>query len=196
MEFLLPLASYAFVTSITPGPNNLMLTASGIRFGFRRSIPHILGINAGMALLLTLCGVGVGALIQSLPAAALALKLFGTGYLLYLAWLLRANLVAGGDGEHARPMGFFNALLFQFANPKAWVMALTSASVLMPALDSQWLSLAVFCLVFCSINLPCISCWALAGSGVKRFLADPFWQRLFSGIIVLLTLYAAAAIWF
>src|SRR5262245_64851300 len=84
MELLLPLLSFAFVSSITPGPNNLMLSASGVVFGFNRTLPHLLGVAAGFTLLLVVCASGIGALLVGLPAAALALKLFGTAYLLYL----------------------------------------------------------------------------------------------------------------
>lgn len=195
MEFLLPLVSYAFVTSITPGPNNMMLTSSGIRFGFKRSIPHMLGINCGMALLLVLSGLGIGELMLQWPQLTLLMKLVGSVYLLHLAWQLRSNLVAGKTDGCAQPMRFIHALLFQFANPKALIMAVTSASVLMPQLDNLVLSVAVFALVFCAVNLPCISCWAFAGSAVKRYLSDPLMQRLFSAVIVLLTLYAALSIW-
>lgn len=197
MVELIPLASYAFISSITPGPNNIMLTASGITFGMRRSIPHILGIPFGFGVQLALCAYGLGALLIQVPAANIALKVFGTAYLVYLAWTLRVNIVnSDASGEAGRPMSFLNAALFQFANPKAWVMALTGASVFVPEYDSYALSVTVLCLVFCFINLPCIVVWAALGSAIKTRLKDPAWQRGFSSILVILTLYVAVAIWF
>jgi threonine/homoserine/homoserine lactone efflux protein len=195
MEQLLPLASFAFVSSITPGPNNLMLAASGIGFGMKRSIPHLLGVSAGFAALLVVCGIGVGAVLMELPSAAVVLKMAGTGYLGYLAWTLRSNGVAGTTEAGARPWSFAAAAAFQFANPKAWIMALTCVSVFLPALGTGWTALGVLCLVACAINLPCVTTWALAGSAIRTVLHDARWQRGFSTLVVALTLYAAVALW-
>ena len=195
MESLLPLASFAFVASITPGPNNVMLAASGIGFGMRRTLPHMLGVSVGFALLLAVCGLGVGALVMEVPAATLSLKIAGSAYLVYLAWTLRGNLGVGADAARSRPMSFAAAAAFQFANPKAWVMAVTCASVFLPDLGSGWQALALLCLVATLVNLPCITTWALIGSGIRNVLGDPLWRRRFSALIVVLTLYAALAIW-
>ena len=102
MVELIPLASYAFISSITPGPNNIMLTASGITFGMRRSIPHILGIPFGFGVQLALCAYGLGALLIQVPAANIALKVFGTAYLVYLAWTLRVNIVKSDSSKIGR----------------------------------------------------------------------------------------------
>jgi threonine/homoserine/homoserine lactone efflux protein len=197
MQELLPLVSYALVSSITPGPNNIMLTASGISFGIRKTIPHMLGIPFGFGIQLALCAYGLGEILLHVPAANIGLKLFGTAYLLYLAWTLRVNLVSSNkfnDGG-GKPMSFINAALFQFANPKAWVMAVTGASVFLPPYQPFALSVAVWCVVFCLINLPCVGMWAILGSVVKARLNRPAWQKGFSSVIVALTLYAAIAVW-
>ncbi|MFT5194564.1 MAG: threonine/homoserine/homoserine lactone efflux protein [Candidatus Promineifilaceae bacterium] len=196
---LLPGATYAFVSSITPGPNNIMLTASGITFGFKRTVPHILGIPFGFGVLLALCAVGIGALLVSVPSAEIGLKVFGTTYMLYLAWMLRKNALgkkesATGETE-GKPMTFWQAAMFQFANPKAWVFALTGASAFMPNYPSLTLSVAVLVVLFCTINLPCVATWAILGSTIKRYLQNPILERIFSTLIVLLTIYAAIAIW-
>lgn len=203
MEILLalvPAALFAFVSSITPGPNNIMLTASGISFGFKRTAPHILGIPFGFAILLTLCAVGVGALLVSAPSAEIGLKIFGTCYMLYLAWKLRKNAIGKTGGETEEPDGvpmtFWQAAMFQFANPKAWVYALTGASVFTPDYSSFTVSVLVMVILFCSITLPCGAVWASLGSGIKYYLQNPKLERIFSTIIVLLTVYAAVAIWF
>ncbi|MEZ5551200.1 MAG: LysE family translocator [Pseudomonadales bacterium] len=195
MDALLALAAFTFVASITPGPNNLMLAASGVGFGFRRTLPHMVGVCVGFALLVLICGLGVGALITGNPAAATALKVVGSGYLLYLAWMLRGNFSSGSGGAGGQPMSFSAAVVFQFANPKAWLMGVTGASAFLPGIGNDWIALAIFCAVICAVNLPCITSWAVLGSAIRSRLNDPRWQRPFSGMMVLLTLYAAVAVW-
>nr|AIA14268.1 LysE type translocator [uncultured bacterium] len=195
MESLLPLALFAFVSSITPGPNNIMLTSSGILFGFQRSIPHMLGITFGFGVMLALCAAGVGSLVLAVPAIHIVLKVLGSTYLVYLAWNLRGMAFRQDGKQHARPMSFMGAALFQFANPKAWVMAVTGASAFLPLMQPVWFAIALFCLVFCTVNLPCIGIWAGTGAVLRRYLAEPRWQRLFCLVMVLLTLYSAVAIW-
>lgn len=195
LEALLPLAVFAFVSSITPGPNNIMLTSSGIMFGFNRTIPHMLGVTFGFGLMLVLCAAGVGGLVLALPGIHVILKTVGSAYLLYLAWKLRNMSFKPELDSNHRPMTFLGATVFQAANPKAWVMAITSASAFLPPLQPIWLSIAIYCLVFCLINLPCVSVWAGAGSVLRHYLAQPLWQRVFCTVMVLLTIYSAVSIW-
>jgi threonine/homoserine/homoserine lactone efflux protein len=195
MEALLPLALFAFVSSITPGPNNIMLTSSGIVFGFARSIPHMLGVTFGFGVLLALSATGIGSLIMLLPSIHVILKTLGSGYLLYLAWQLRSMAIRQDQSAHTKPMSFIGAALFQFVNPKAWVMAISGSSAFLPPVQPVWMSVLLFCLVFCAVNLPCISLWAGTGAALRRYLTQPRWQRKFCGVMVLLTVYSAAAIW-
>lgn len=195
MEPLFPLALFAFVSSITPGPNNIMLTSSGIVFGFRRTIPHMLGVTFGFGVMLLLCALGIGSLILALPSAHTLLKAMGSAYLLYLAWQLRSIAFQQNSAANARPMSFLGASLFQFANPKAWVMALTGVSAFLPALQPASLAIGLFCLVFCAVNLPCIVVWAGTGATLRRHLTQARWQRAFSVAMILLTVYSALAIW-
>lgn len=195
MESLLPLALFAFVSSITPGPNNIMLTSSGILFGFLRSVPHMLGITFGFGAMLALCAAGIGSLLLAVPAIHILLKALGSAYLVYLAWQLRSMAFRRDEQSRGQPMSFVGAALFQFANPKAWVMAVTGASAFLPLVQPAWLAIALFCLVFCAVNLPCIGVWAGTGAMLRRYLSEPRWQRLFCIVMVLLTLYSAIAIW-
>lgn len=195
MEVLLPLATFAFVTSITPGPNNIMLTSSGVWFGFVRSIPHMLGITFGFAVLLAICAAGIGSLVVAVPAVHVLLKSAGSAYLLYLAWKLRSMHFSQDERSHVKPMSFVGAALFQFANPKAWVMAITGASAFLPLIEPVWLAIAIYCLVFSVVNLPCVSVWAGAGAVLRRYLTQPLWRTVFSAVMVLLTIYSAVAIW-
>lgn len=195
LQTLTPLAIFAFVSSITPGPNNIMLTSSGILHGFVRSIPHMLGICIGFGVLLALCAAGVGSLVLAVPQIHLLLKIFGSLYLLYLAWQLRSMAFSHSENREARPMSLWGAALFQFANPKAWVMAVTGASAFLPIMQPMWLATAVFCLVFCTVNLPCIGVWAGTGAALRRHLAEPKWQRVFCALMVTLTVYSAVSVW-
>lgn len=194
MESLLPLVLFAFVSSVTPGPNNVMLTSSGLLFGFRRSIPHMLGVTSGFGLLLALCAAGIGSLIIALPSLTTALKAAGSLYLLHLAWQLR-HIAYQPQQAHGKPMSFWGAALFQFANPKAWVMAVTGASAFLPAVQPAAWSITIFCLVFCAVNLPCIALWAGGGAALRRYLERPLWRRIASLFMMGFTVYAAAAIW-
>lgn len=192
---LLPFLLFAFVSSITPGPNNILLTSSGMRFGFMRSIPHMLGVIGGFGVMLALCAAGVGKLVLSVPAADLLLRAAGSGYLLYLAWQLRHMHVAEDVAIGARPMSFGAAALFQFANPKAWVMGITGAAAFLPPLQPVWLAILVFCLLFSVVNLPCLGVWVATGAVLRRYLRQEGWRRLFCAAMIAATLYAAASIW-
>jgi threonine/homoserine/homoserine lactone efflux protein len=195
MDALLPLALFAFVSSITPGPNNIMLTSSGVMFGFTRSIPHLLGVTFGFGVLLALSAAGIGSLIMMVPSIQVVLKMLGSGYLLYLAWQLRTLAIREDASTSSKPMSFIGAALFQFVNPKAWVMAISGSSAFLPPMQSVWMSILVFCLVFCAVNLPCVSLWAGAGAALRRYLTEPRWQRKFCVVMVVLTTYSALAIW-
>jgi threonine/homoserine/homoserine lactone efflux protein len=164
MESLLPVATFAFVASITPGPNNAMLSASGVAFGLRRTLPHVLGVSVGFTALLVLCASGIGALVVEFPAIALGLKVLGSLYLLYLAWIMRNTLDPNAAGAAARPMRFREAVLFQFVNPKGWMMAVTVASVFVPNTEPRWLAIGIVCGLCALINLPCIWTWPCSAS--------------------------------
>jgi len=194
MDWSLPLVSFAFVSSITPGPNNVMLSASGVAFGLRRTLPHLCGVAAGFALLLAVCAGGMGALIAGRPTVGLALKVFGTVYLLYLAWKMTRAL-APRDAETARPLTFIEAVLFQFVNPKAWVMGITAAALFVRPIEPHWLAVASMCGVFSVVNLPCIFSWALLGATLKRWLEQERWRRRFGVAVGGLTVYSVGALW-
>jgi len=145
--------------------------------------------------MLALCAAGIGSLILAVPGIHFLLKVLGSGYLLYLAWNLRGMRFNSDAAGGAKPMSFLGAALFQFANPKAWVMAVTGVSAFLPVGQSVSMAIAWFCLVFCAVNLPCIGLWAGAGAVLRRYLAQPKWQRVFCVVMVSLTVYSAVAIW-
>jgi threonine/homoserine/homoserine lactone efflux protein len=192
-DLLAPFASFAVVSFITPGPNNLLLAASGSAFGFRRTVPHMAGISAGFALLVALCGLGLGAVVAASPSAGLVLRLVGTGYLLWLAWRLLGATAAAVDSH--RPCTVLEAALFQFANPKAWMMGITAASAFLPTNMPTWAATLWITVLFSLVGLPCMGLWVLAGSALRRHLARPAVGWTWRCGLALLTLYAAAGLW-
>jgi threonine/homoserine/homoserine lactone efflux protein len=187
-EALLALSIFAFVTSVTPGPNNMMLLASGVNFGIRRTIPHMLGIAAGFTAMLLVVGLGLGAIVTAVPAVLVALKVASAAYMLWLAWRLATSGSFGAGAGPARPMRFIEAAGFQWINPKAWAMALTATSVYTQP-DAFYLSVVIVALVFGAINLPSVGVWAGFGVGLRGFLAVPARLRVFNvAMAVLLAL--------
>ena len=178
-EIIIGLAVFALVSSITPGPNNLMLMASGANFGFRRTIPHMLGVGLGFTVMVLLVGVGLLQLFDAFPLSYTLLKVFSVVYLLYLAWKI-GTAAPPADGAEAAgtPFTFIQAAAFQWVNPKAWTMALTAVSVYSP---SQSIAAMAFVAgVFGAINLPCISLWTTLGMQLRRILTSPSRLRAFN----------------
>lgn len=187
---LLAYSAFVLVSSITPGPNNTMLLASGVNFGLRRTVPHLLGICIGMVVMMVIVGLGLGSVFTALPWTWDVLRVCATAYLVWLAWKLAT---AGGlqDREVTRPMTFLRAAAFQWVNPKAWVMAVgaCSAYVLHPNLWANAALMAVLCGV---VNLPSITTWAVFGAALRRWLANPRVLRVFNVTMALLLL---ASLW-
>ncbi|QLG93482.1 LysE family translocator [Pseudomonas yamanorum] len=182
-------ALFAFVSSITPGPNNTMLLASGVNFGFRRSIPHALGISIGFMLLVISVGLGLGEVFKALPWAYTLLRYVGAAYLLYLAWkIATSSAMADEPDANRQPMTFLGAAAFQWVNPKAWVMALGAITTYTPA-EGYVVNVLVIAVVFAVVNLPSVCVWAGFGSGLRNLLREPRWLRVFNlsmaGLLVL-----------
>lgn len=168
LHLLAALGGFAFVTSITPGPNNLMLLASGTRFGWRHSLPHLLGISLGFGVMLVLVGLGLGTVFEQAPWLHDVLRWVSLAYLLVLAWQVATAPPPSADGPaRGRPMGVVGAALFQVVNPKAWAMALTAVT----AYGS--LGVVAVTVVFVLVNLPCCGSWALLGEQMRRWLHRP-----------------------
>lgn len=175
---LLALVAFAFVTSITPGPNNLMLMASGANFGVRRTVPHMLGVGLGFTAMIVLVGVGLIGLFQLWPPAFTVLKVAGIGYMLWLAWKIASAAPPAAAATTGKPMTFVQAALFQWLNPKAWTMTLTAITVYAPNHDLA--SVALVAGIFGAVNLPSVSCWAALGTVMRRWLNSPGRLRRFN----------------
>lgn len=175
----LPFATYAFIMGITPGPNNVMLTTAGVHFGFRRTLPHIAGISAGVAVLLAVCCTSLGTLFTHFPALRTALEWVGAAYLLYLGWrLLGAGAIK--DREAPRPLGFWEAAGFQFLNPKGWVICLTAASLFLPAELPLPAAVAYLLAISVLVSPPCSIAWAVFGGSMRQALQRPLPRRVFN----------------
>jgi threonine/homoserine/homoserine lactone efflux protein len=180
----LPFATYSCVMWITPGPNNVMLTASGANFGLKRTLPHMLGICAGCALQLLAVCAGLGVVFARWPQLQDALRWLGAAYLVYLAWrLLRP---AGADGGHApRPLKFPEALSFQFLNPKAWVMSLTAATLFLPRELGPVAAAGYMLLWGMLLPSPALFVWALFGTSLRSVLRRPRGRLAFNCVMAL-----------
>lgn len=184
-ETLIPLAGFSLVSSITPGPNNLMLLASGVNFGFTRSFFHMIGISAGFAFLLACVGLGVGQILENAPFLFLLLKIAGATYLIYLAYKIAVSGPINTGESSGRPMRFIEAAAFQWVNPKAWVMAISSMTIYTNP-ENYLPTVMVVVAVFTAVNLPCIATWCGLGTALRQFLSDPKRLKLFNYFMALL----------
>ncbi|MFK7877484.1 MAG: LysE family translocator [Paracoccaceae bacterium] len=180
-DLLYGLILFAFASSITPGPNNLMLMASGANFGFRRSIPHMLGIGFGFMFMLAMVGAGLIRIFDLWPRAYDVMRVLSLGYLLWLAWKTATASGFGDSAASGSPLTFLQAAIFQWVNPKAWAMALTAMSVYAP--DRSLFAVACVAALFGAVNLPSVSTWTLMGQQVARFLTNPKRRVVFNYVM-------------
>jgi threonine/homoserine/homoserine lactone efflux protein len=183
MEILVALVIFAFISSITPGPNNLMLMTSGINFGVRRTVPHMLGVTSGFTLMIALIGLGLMQLIQAVPGSMMVITILSGLYLLYMAWKIATTDTSQARDDvttsRSKPFTFVQAALFQWVNPKAWTMALTAISAYAPK-SQGWIGVLMVAGVFGIVNLPATGTWAVMGSKMRRFLGDPMRMKTFN----------------
>jgi threonine/homoserine/homoserine lactone efflux protein len=192
LDLLLPLCAFAAVSSITPGPNNAMILASGLNYGFVRSMPHLFGICCGFSFMIFATGLGLHAVFEQFPLLQVILKYVGAIYLLWLAWkLAHAAPMSSEQASLSKPMGFLGAAAFQWINPKAWVMSLSALTTYLPQ-GFKVGDVALLASVFGVIGIFCVGAWALFGVAMRRVLQDPRSVRIFNVIMALLlvaTLY-------
>ena len=178
LDLLPALMAFAFVTSVTPGPNNLMLMASGANFGLRRTAPHALGVALGFVAMAAATGLGLGAALQAAPRAEVVLKAAAALYMLWLAWRIAHAAAPQARAAGGRPLTFLQAAAFQWVNPKAWAMALGAMSLY--AADGAVASVLVVATVFGAVNLPSVGVWAALGTQLRRLLTNPRRLRAFN----------------
>ncbi|MGB5885603.1 MAG: LysE family translocator [Acinetobacter venetianus] len=180
---------YSFVTSVTPGPNNIMLISSGVSFGFKRTIPHILGIGFGFGLMVTLVGFGIGSILTNSKNLYEFVKIIGIVYLLYLAYqiYISDSVNTNNKPKSHKPLNFLQASLFQWVNPKAWVMTMGAVT----AYTSSSSNISIFLLIgliYGAISIPSVGVWALVGDKLKALINDRKKIRIFNISMALLLL--------
>ena len=194
MRDLEALVLFAFVSSGTPGPNNALLWASGLQFGFRATVPQIIGTSAGIGILAVAVAAGLGAVVTGLPEVELALKLVGSVYLLFLAFQL-AGGAALQRAQITRPLRVHEAAAFQFLNPKAWLFALAAISTFRPADLPVAIGSAIVIVTMVMVVLPTASIWAAGGTALHRLTARRRAHRALNGALALLLALSIAFIW-
>jgi len=185
IEILTALATFAFVSSITPGPNNLMLMSSGANFGFKLTIPHMLGVSLGFVFMVCLVGAGLIQIFDIYPISYQILKVFSILYLVYLAYKIATSAPIQDQKTHnTKPFSFLQAAIFQWVNPKAWTMALTAISVYSPSKSME--SILLVGAIFGAINLPSVGIWTVLGQQLKRLLTSDNKLKVFNFTMALL----------
>lgn len=203
IDLLFSLAVFALVASITPGPNNLMVMASGAAFGVRRTVPHVAGIAIGFATMIGAAVFGLGALLQAFPWALDVVRYVGAAWMFWLAWQFFSPLLSppvsveeGTVETKARPFRFYEAALFQWVNPKAWAMAVATAGAYAGIADDTIPRTFAMCAVFTLVGPPSNFVWVVGGQTIRRLLSPTNGGRIFSGLMGVLVAVSAGLILF
>jgi threonine/homoserine/homoserine lactone efflux protein len=179
LDLAAALVVFALVTLFTPGPNNVMLMASGLNFGFARTRGHMLGVALGFAFMVLLVGLGLGAVFETWPALYAVIKYAGAAYLLYLAWRIATAGPVGRGETRGRPLNFLEAVAFQWVNPKAWVMSVGATTAYAAVALFPWNMLFISG-VFALLGLVSSAVWIVFGTGLRALLAAPWAVRAFN----------------
>lgn len=184
MKFLIPLIIFCFSTLITPGPNNLMIMLSGVKFGIKPSLPHYFGIMFGFAFMVFLVGIGLGEVFTRLPILHEIIKYIGAVYMLYLAGktILSDPHLANVKGK-SQPLTFMQAVLFQWVNPKAWVMSIGAIATYTSMSGNVFGQVVVIAIMYLVIGIPCIGTWLVGGAALSRYLHNPKHMRIFNYVM-------------
>ncbi len=194
VDQLLSFAAFALVMSITPGPNNVIALASGVNFGFRRSMPFFTGVSLGFPVMLAILATGFKAVLLTAPWAFDAIRIAGIIYLLWMAWhIAGAGGIDGGSDARTAPIGVIQSALLQWVNPKAWTIAIGALAAYAPA-NNFWPSILAMCAIFAVVAWPSTAVWALFGQLVQRWLSTPTRLRVFNFTMALLLVASLAPI--
>ena len=186
MSMLPSLALFALSASITPGPNNAMIMASGVNHGIRKSLPHFVGINLGFFLMVISVGFGLGAVFEAIPTLHTVIKVLGILYLLYLAWLIATTPTMAEAQSAAKPLTLAQAALFQWVNPKAWVMISGAIATFTSSSSSIYAQVLLVATVFITVGTPSCLLWLFGGVGLRRLLNKPQRLKAFNVMMALL----------
>ncbi len=179
-ELIVLLLTFSISMTITPGPNNVMVTASGVNFGYKKTLPHILGITFGFPVMIALIGLGLGSVFKSFPIFHLILKYIGAAYLLYLAYKIATFSSFDTYSDKNKPFTFLQAVLFQWINPKAWSIAVGAIATYTSVDNNVFFEVLLIAFVFCIVCFPCVSLWAIIGTNIKRLLTTDYYRKIFN----------------
>ena len=194
MDRLVALLGFGFVCTVTPGPNNVLLWASGAAFGVRRSWPHVLGTALGVGLMAILVAAGLGVLVTTIPPLAFAMKVAGSAYLLFLAWRV-AGAGALERTTSSRPMGLLQAIAFQLVNPKVWIFAVGAVSTFRPPDVPIAVGSVLVVLVMMAVTIPSSALWVVGGDALDRLIKRPATRRAVSLGLALLVVATVVLVW-
>lgn len=180
MEFILPIFIFALTATITPGPNNIMIMTSGLNFGLKRSLPHYLGICLGFPVMVLAIGSGFGFLFDRFPLLHEMIKVIGILYLLYLSWRIARTTAGPLESSSSKPLSFLQAVLFQWVNPKAWIMTTGAVAAYTSSSGHIYIQVLIIALVFLVVAFPCLGGWMYFGAALKKVLKEPIHQRIFN----------------
>jgi threonine/homoserine/homoserine lactone efflux protein len=176
---------YYFIMFATPGPNNAMLTASGMKFGYLRTLPHIIGIPLGHFIQITLVCYGLGNVFIKFPQIQFYMKFLCFVYLLYLSWKMLGS-ISVTKKETGRPLKFYEASLFQFINPKAWTVAIAAVSGFFPSDENFFVATMFLAITAPFVCIPSISLWALFGNSLRIFVSNTKTKKIIEYILAIL----------
>lgn len=194
MNELVALVAFAFVGSVSPGPNNAVLWASGLQFGFRRTIPHVLGTALGIGVLVVGVAAGMGVLLEAVPAVELVLKLVGSAYLLYVAFIVIGGRAVGRTNV-SHPLSLWQAVVFQCVNPKAWIFAVAAVGTFLPPELHRLVGVVLLTGTLMVVVVGSSSIWAVGGAALGRVVDDERKRRAVNIALAILLVASVALIW-
>lgn len=191
---MISIALFAISSSVTPGPNNILVMTSGLNFGVRKSVPLLTGICIGFTVMLLVVGLGFGRLFTLYPQLSLTIKIIGTLYLFYLAWLIAKNSSVDNGDQQVRPLGFLKGVVFQWVNAKAWVVAIGAISTFTTIGEQYTTQNVTVATTFFFVSFPCVGVWLLFGSFLQQKLKNDNFLRWFNismSLLLLLSIFPA-----
>lgn len=174
VAMIISIATFTISTVTTPGPNNIMLLSSGLTFGYKKTIPHMSGIIVGFPFMVVLVGLGMGVIFEKFPIILSVLKIVGILYLFWMAYKIANNTSSYEveEGKKSEPFTFFQAAIFQWVNPKAWIMAITAISIFVTANESSYLQVFTIAFIYFLSSIISTNSWAFGGVVLKKFIKN------------------------
>ncbi len=180
MEFIITIIIFSASATITPGPNNIMILASGLNFGTYKSLPHYLGVCIGFPIMVVLVGLGFGFVFERFPFIHTFIRVIGIAYLLFLSWKVANSSPNSLDAKQAKPLTFLQAVLFQWVNPKAWIMATSAVAAFTSGSYDIFIQVLIIGLIFMMVAFPCTGAWLFFGVWLKKIFQNPSHQKTFN----------------